>query len=57
MKTSEERHYAPGGVDLVALWETGDNPGGAPVFKGKAKPGANRWVRRTPMSMPLRSRA
>lgn len=46
MKTSEERHYAPGGVDLVALWETGDNLGGAPVFKGKAKPGANRWVRR-----------
>lgn len=46
MKTSEERQGMAGGVDLVALWETGDNLGGAPVFKGKAKPGANRWARR-----------
>lgn len=46
MKTSEDRRGMAGGVDLVALWETGDNLGGAPVFKGKAKPGANRWVRR-----------
>ncbi|TPW21697.1 MAG: proteophosphoglycan ppg1 [Elusimicrobia bacterium] len=46
MKTSEEKRGAVGGVDLVALWETGEGLGGAPVFKGKAKPGANRWVRR-----------
>lgn len=46
MKISEDRRGMAGGVDLVALWETGDGLGGAPVFKGKAKPGANRWVRR-----------
>ena len=42
MKTSDERHgHADGafGVDLVALWDTGDGLAGRPMFRAKAKPG------------------